>query len=76
MDDWLFRVLFRTILSQEGSQARQGYPHVAVQVDPEDDRIVNPRRARSSQCRIPVVGAVAFELGFQQGAQRIPIGHP
>jgi hypothetical protein len=45
MDDWLFRVLFRTILSQEGSHARQGYPHVAVQVDPEDDRIVNPRRA-------------------------------
>jgi hypothetical protein len=45
MDDWLFRVLFRTILNQEGSHARQGYPHVAVQVDPEDDRVVNPRRA-------------------------------
>ena len=46
VDDWSFRVLFRAILSQEGGAARRKYAHVAVQVDPEDDRIVNPERAR------------------------------
>jgi hypothetical protein len=45
MEDWVFRVLFRTIVKQEGSSARGDFPHVAVQVDPEDDRIVSPERA-------------------------------
>ena len=47
MDDWNFRVLFRSIMSQEGSRALKRYAHVAVQVDPEEDRTLEPERARA-----------------------------
>jgi hypothetical protein len=46
MDDWNFRVLFRSIMSQEGRSRRSRYAHVAVQIDPEEGRILEPERAR------------------------------
>jgi hypothetical protein len=46
MDDWDFRVLFRSLMSQEGRQRRSRYTHVAVQIDPEEGRIISPARAR------------------------------
>jgi hypothetical protein len=46
MDDWNFRVLFRSIMSQEGRGRRSRYAHVAVQIDPEEGRILEPERAR------------------------------
>ena len=46
MDDWNFRVFFRSIMSQEGRGRRRGYAHVAVQIDPEEGRILEPERAR------------------------------
>jgi hypothetical protein len=46
MDDWNFRVLFRSIMSQEGRGRRRGYAHVAAQIDPEEGRILEPDRAR------------------------------
>jgi len=46
MDDWNFRVLFRSIMSREGRGRRGEYAHVAVQIDPEESRILNPKRAR------------------------------
>ncbi|HSJ52770.1 MAG TPA: CHAT domain-containing protein, partial [Anaerolineae bacterium] len=46
MDDWNFRVLFRSIMSQEGRARRGRYAHVAVQIDPEEGRILEPQRAR------------------------------
>ena len=46
MDQWDLRVLFRSLLAQEGSRRRGKHMHVAVQVDPDDDHIVNPERAR------------------------------
>jgi len=46
MDDWNFRVLFRSIMSQEGRRRRSKYAHVAVQIDPEESRIQEPERAR------------------------------
>jgi hypothetical protein len=46
MDDWNFRVLFRSIMSQEGRGRRRRYAHVAVQIDPEEGRILEPERAR------------------------------
>ena len=46
MDDWNFRVLFRSMMSQEGGGRRRGYTHVAVQIDPEESRILEPERAR------------------------------
>jgi len=46
MDDWNFRVLFRSIMSQEGGGRRKKYAHIAVQIDPEEGRILEPERAR------------------------------
>lgn len=47
LDEWDFRVLFRSIMSQEGSSRRRRYAHVAAQIDPEESRILQPERARS-----------------------------
>ena len=47
LDDWQFRVLFRSILSQQGGERRGRYPHIAVQIEPEEGRILEPERARS-----------------------------
>ena len=46
MDDWNFRVLFRSILSQQGGGRRDRYAHIAVQIEPEEGRILEPDRAR------------------------------
>jgi hypothetical protein len=46
MDDWSFRVLFRSIMRQEGGGRRRKYSHVAVQIDPEEGRFLQPERAR------------------------------
>jgi hypothetical protein len=41
-----FRVLFRSIFSQEGSHKLRDFAHVAAQVDPEASRILEPDGAR------------------------------
>ena len=46
LDEWAFRVLFHSIISREGRYRRSDYAHVAVQVDPEEGRILEPERAR------------------------------
>jgi hypothetical protein len=46
MDDWNFRVLFRSLINQEGRKKRDSYTHVAAQIDPEEGRILEPERAR------------------------------
>jgi hypothetical protein len=46
LDDWQFRALFHSLLDQQGSLLRGGYPHVAVQIEPEEGRILEPERAR------------------------------
>jgi hypothetical protein len=46
LEDWNFRVLFRSILSQEGGELRGRYPHVAVQVEMDEDRVMSPQKAR------------------------------
>lgn len=43
---WSFRVLFRSLLSQEGRGRRKRYAHVAGQINPEEGRILEPQRAR------------------------------
>jgi hypothetical protein len=45
LDDWNFRVLFRSIMSSPGLRLRR-YPHVAVQINPEEDRFIDPERGR------------------------------
>jgi hypothetical protein len=46
MDDWNFRVLFRSILSQQGGGRRDRYAHIAAQIEPEEGRLLEPERAR------------------------------
>ncbi len=46
MNDWNFRVLFRSIMNQEGSTQLDDFAHVAVQITPEEGRILEPERAR------------------------------
>ena len=41
-----FRVLFHSIKALEGREQRQKLPHVAVQIDPDDDLVSDPARAR------------------------------
>ena len=45
MTDWDFRVLLRIIVNQVGGRNRN-FPHVAVQVHPEDDRVQDPEWVR------------------------------
>lgn len=49
VDDWSFRVLFRSIVNQEGSELlkKKKYTHVAVQIDPSSDSFKDPESARS-----------------------------
>jgi hypothetical protein len=47
LDDWDFRVLFRSILDPEGKFRRGDFVHVAAQVDPEEGRFIDPAGART-----------------------------
>jgi hypothetical protein len=46
IDDWDFRVLFRSLMAQGGRQRSEDYAHVAVQIDPEDGRNIDPEGTR------------------------------
>ncbi len=46
MDDWNFKVLFRSIMSQEAGRRRTQYAHVGVQIDPAGTEFADPGRAR------------------------------
>ncbi|MGE3267660.1 MAG: CHAT domain-containing protein [Chloroflexota bacterium] len=45
LQDWSFRVLFRSLSSAEGSDLLGSHPHVAVQIAPEDSQIADLERA-------------------------------
>jgi hypothetical protein len=47
MHDWPFRVLYRTISQQEGQKKNEDVIHIAVQIDPEEGRIIEPEAARA-----------------------------
>jgi hypothetical protein len=46
MDDWEFRVFFRFLMAQEGRERLKFYSHAAAQIEPEEDRIMDIKRAR------------------------------
>lgn len=47
LDEWNFRVLFRSIINREGAPMLDQYTHVAVQLDPDETRNSNPTQARA-----------------------------
>lgn len=46
LEEWEFRVLFRSIIHKPGSGLLSRYKHIAVQINPEDSRIEDVERAR------------------------------
>jgi hypothetical protein len=46
MSDWDFRIFFRSIMRQGGSGRLKRFAHVAVQIDPEQHRLIDPARAK------------------------------
>jgi hypothetical protein len=46
MEDWDFRVLFHSIMSQEGGDRLEQHSHVAAQIDPEEGLTTEPEGAR------------------------------
>lgn len=47
LDDWAFRALFRTVMIQPGGARRGRYSHVGIQLEHDDARNMNPKRARA-----------------------------
>ncbi len=45
-EEWAFRVIFHSILAQAGSELLGQYAHIAAQIEPEDERTLDPLRAR------------------------------
>jgi len=46
IDSWDFRVLYRSLMQQEGRARRSKYAHIAGQVAPDEDYFLQPQRAR------------------------------
>ena len=46
MDDWEFRVFFRFLMAQEGREMLKFFSHAAAQIEPDEDRIIDVKRAR------------------------------
>jgi hypothetical protein len=46
LDEWDFRVLYRSLMRTEGRRRRDQYTHVAVQIDPEEGATIDAARAR------------------------------
>lgn len=46
LDEWDFRVLFRSIIRREGWDKSTDFAHVAAQINPEECRIMEPEGAR------------------------------
>lgn len=46
IDDWKFRVFFRSLMSAEGGRRRKRYTHVAAQIDPEEAQTIDSERTR------------------------------
>lgn len=44
-DDWGYRVLFRWLMAQEGKEQLRDFTHVTAQIEPDEDRVLDTRRA-------------------------------
>jgi hypothetical protein len=46
LDDWRFRVLFRMIVTRQGTETLKALSHVGVQVNPDEQSFADVERAR------------------------------
>jgi len=63
IDDWNFRVFFRSLMTQQGSRRRIYKNHLAAQIEPEENRIQNPERARRFLKKYFAPGKVSIYWG-------------
>ncbi len=47
LNSWDFRAIFRAFLELEGRNQLRKIPHLAVQINPDDDRLADPGRTRA-----------------------------
>lgn len=45
LDEWSFRVVFRSLMSQQGRSRRTRYTHIAGQLMPQENEVLEPERA-------------------------------
>jgi hypothetical protein len=60
LDDWAFRAMFRAFLQKGRRPVAEEVTNVAVQLDVDDQRILNPSRARDYLVRL--VRPASFEI--------------
>ena len=46
-EDWAFRAFFRSLINQEGGDLRKRYIHVAGQIAPDENQVLNPEGAKA-----------------------------
>jgi hypothetical protein len=63
LDDWDFRVLFRSLMAQGGRHRSADYAHLAVQIDPEEGRNLDPEGARRFLQRYFAVAQIEIYWG-------------
>lgn len=77
LDDWDFRVVYRSLMSQEGRNRRSKYAHIAAQIDPESGRFTEAEGARQyleeyfGDADISIFWGSVADFG-QELAQRLP----
>jgi hypothetical protein len=45
-ESWDFRILYRSILAQPGGNRRSNYAQISAQLEPDDERMIEPQGAR------------------------------
>jgi hypothetical protein len=66
LDDWEFRVFLRSILSLDGIERMRRFEHVAVQLDPDDEQVIDAIAAQRHMEKYFRKGA---EIGIYWGSQ-------
>jgi hypothetical protein len=69
LDDWRFRVLFRMIVTRQGTRTLRQLSHVGVQVDPGEQSVADVKRARKHLEKYFHGGEDAPEIAIYWGSQ-------
>jgi hypothetical protein len=68
LDDWRFRVLFRMIVTRQGTESMKVLSHVGVQVNPDEQSLGDADRARKYMERYFQGGKDAPEISIYWGS--------
>lgn len=68
LDDWRFRVLFRLIVTRQGTETMKELSHVGVQVNPDEQSLADVERARKYMESYYQGGKSAPEISIYWGS--------